>query len=155
MTKKKLLSCAALTAGLLAFAYVCLGSPTSYKVEFSTIATNSATSGIVTNSSPPLTAYIDAIIVDLSGTSTNVDLDVWTKAAAGSGPARQIISTNDITADVVLYPRIPTVHTIAGTPQTALTRVRVPLVTDTIQTWMQAETTGVTAQVWIILSPVP
>jgi hypothetical protein len=148
---KKLISIA---AGLL-FAVAAVAGPDSFKFVFGTIATNSATSGIVTNSYPAADGYIDMVIVDIAGTSTNVDIDIVTKAASGTGPSRTILSTNDMTADITLYPRIYSLNTTVGGNATTVEGTRIPLVSDTVQCWMQAETTGVTAQVWIILSETP
>jgi hypothetical protein len=148
---KKLISIA---AGLL-FAVAAVAGPDSFKFVFGTVATNSATSGVVTGDSVRVSAYIDMVIVDIAGTSTNVDIDVATKANSGSGPARTILSVDDMTADGVYYPRIFSVDDTSGSAKTQVEGTRIPLATDVVQCWMQAETTGVTAQVWIILSETP
>ena len=123
--------------------------------RFTTIATNSATSGIVTNETVSVTKYVDAVVVDISGTSTNVDIDIITKASSGSGPSRTILSTNDFTADLVLYPRVTDLHSTVGGNVTVSEGVRIPLVGDVLQCWLQAENTGVTARVWVYLSDQP
>ena len=148
---KKLLSIA---AGLL-FAVFAMAGPDSFTYIFSTIAANSATSGVVTGDSVRVSAYIDMIIIDIAGTSTNVDIDLATKANSGSGPARTILSVDDTTADGVYYPRIFSVDDTSGSAKTQVEGTRIPLANDIVQCWMQAETTGVTAQVWVILSPTP
>ena len=144
----------AVLSGVLVAVAVFAG-PDVWRMQFTTIATNGATSGIVTNSKALHGYYIDAISIDLAGTSTNVDIDVVTQVGKGTGPSRTILSTNDMTADAVVYPRVFGLHTTSGANRTAVEGIRIPLVLDTVQCWMQAETTGVTANVYIILSTEP
>ncbi len=148
---KKFLS---IGAGLL-FAVAAIAGPNSITFIFGTIATNGVTTGTVTNSTLPPDSYIDMISIDVSGTATNIDIDIATKGGTGNWPARTILTVDDMTADGVYYPRIFSVDDTSGSAKTQVEGTRIPLVSDYIQCWMQAETTGVTAQVWIILSDTP
>jgi len=149
---KKLISFA---VGLFACASVCVAGPDSFKYEFNDVATNGAASGVVTNSSVVTTMYIDMIVVDISGTATNVDIDIATKAGSGTGPSRTILTVDNMTADGVFYPRIFSVDDTSGGAKTQVEGTRIPLVSDVVQCWMQAEAASVTGRVWVILSTQP
>jgi|GEM_PF-4475219 len=144
----------AVLSGVL-IAVAVFAGPDVWRMQFTTIATNGATSGIVTNSKALHGYYIDAIVIDLAGTATNVDIDVVTQAGKGTGPSRTILTKDDMTADVVYYPRIFALVDTSASAKTAVEGIRIPLVLDTVQCWMQAESTGVTANVYIILSTEP
>jgi hypothetical protein len=68
-------------------------------------------SGVTTSTSAPSTAtsldvngYIEAVMIDVSGTTPDMDLDIVTVADA-DGISQTIFSADDVTADATHYPR--------------------------------------------------
>lgn len=120
--------------GLFIAASVACAGPDAQTLTITDVITNAtatvATSG-VTNT-VLLDGYVDAIIVDLGGTesSPDIDIDVGTVGGTGGGPTKVLYSADDVTADAIIYLRIPAETTADGAVGANGNAVKVPLYQD-------------------------
>ena len=150
MTKLIVLLAALATVAGLAYA-----DPDLPNIAVMAASTNSAPA-ITTNSTEHfVSGWVDAIIVDMGGTSgSSCDVDVATAGSEYTGAARTIFSINDITADGV-YPVRDLATTTLGVDVSGET-VAIPLFRDTLKAWASnAHTTGITVRVYAIIKHSP
>jgi len=125
-----------------------------YTIQFAASACETNASAVTTytpNNDMPLHGFIEAIIVDQTGTATGT-VNVATLVSKGTGPSRTILSIATVSADAV-YPVRDIVATTAGV-DIGTEPCKIPLVGDNLRlTLYNWGATGITAQVWCIITP--
>jgi len=126
-----------------------------FTVQFTASACETNASAVTTyvpdNDVMPIYGFVEAIIIDQTGVATGT-VSVATLASKGTGPSRSLLSIATVSADAV-YPVRDIVATTAGV-DIGTDSCKIPLVGDhlrlTLYNW---GATGITAQVWCVITP--
>jgi len=145
------------TAGMLCLASFAIAAPDMVEpAVWTAVPTNTGAtaSGTCKTNSTYTSAWLDAIVIDVGGTTYPTQtITVVTKGGTGGGPSRTLF-TKSITADGIYYVR-GLAQTTAGANFTDQA-VRIPLVQEKIVVQAYgASTTTNTATVRVIVSPQP
>ena len=126
-----------------------------FTVQFTASACETNASAVTTytpdNDVTPLYGFVEAIIIDQTGTGTGT-VSVATLAGKGTGPSRSVLSIATISADGV-YPVRDLVATQAGM-DIAATPCKIPLVGDKLR--LQLFNWGAesnTCKIWAVITP--
>jgi len=132
----------------------CMVTAEPYTVQFSANACETNASAVTTytpENDMPINGFVEAIIVDQTGTATGT-VSVATLASKGTGPSRSVLSIATVAADAV-YPVRDLVTTTAGVDISA-TPCKIPLVGDNLRLQLYNwGATGITVQVWCVITP--
>jgi len=135
----------------------CAGIAKPFVVQFAASACETNTSAVTTytpdNDVMPLYGFVEAVIVDQTGTGTGT-VSLVTLASQGTGPSRSILLDTSVSADGT-YPVRDLVTTQAGV-DIANTPARVPLCGDKLRlTLFNWGATNNTAAIYVVIVPEP